>query len=118
MPLCYLEAKRCKRGRDIHMHENTAPMDGAATRRRRSIGRRRVGVGILLLGIALAVSLAATHPAAAALPHAAQRTRPAAGGPGGGDIPDSAIYLRYTGRGFSIEYVEGWLRTTAAHGVL
>src|SRR5437588_3726631 len=100
------------------MHKNTASRHSAVARRRRSIGRRRVGAGILLLGIALVVSLAATHPAAAALPHASQHTRPAAGGPGGGDIPDSAIYLCYTGRGFSIEYVEGWLRTTSAHGVI
>lgn len=40
----------------------------------------------------------------------------AAGTPGG-DIPDSAVCLRYTGRAFSIEYIEGWLQTTATHGI-
>lgn len=44
--------------------------------------------------------------------------RHAAGGPGGGDIPDSAVYLRYNGHGFSIEYVEGWLQTTTTHGIV
>ena len=36
----------------------------------------------------------------------------------GGDIPDTAVYLRYQGRGFSVDYVEGWLQTTSAHGVM
>lgn len=39
-----------------------------------------------------------------------------AAGPGG-DIPDTAVYLRYQARGFSVEYVEGWLQTTTAQGV-
>ncbi len=35
---------------------------------------------------------------------------------GGGDVSDNAVYLRYQGRGFSIEYVEGWLQTVPARG--
>jgi hypothetical protein len=56
-------------------------------------------------------------PAMASKSYGQLYTLPAAGGPGG-DIPDTAVYLRYTGRGLSIEYVEGWLQTTTMHGIL
>jgi len=76
-----------------------------------------VGAVILPLGAATTLLWPPTGAAhAATAPRAAQLSRPAAGAPGG-DIPDSAVYLRYTNRGFSVEYVEGWLQTAAAHGV-
>ena len=84
-------------------------------------GRRFIhtAVGVVTLTLAEAMTLLwpltnAAH--AATMPRATQLARPAAGAPGG-DIPDSAVYLRYTGRGFSVEYVEGWLQTATAHGV-
>lgn len=84
-------------------------------------GKRSVytAVGAVMLPLGAATILlwplaGAAH--AASTPRAAQLARPAAGAPGG-DIPDSAVYLRYTARGFTVEYVEGWLQTAAAHGV-
>ncbi len=76
-----------------------------------------MGAVILLLGAVTALlwPLAGAAHATTA-PRATQLSRPAAGAPGG-DIPDSAVYLCYTSRGFSVEYVEGWLQTAAAHGV-
>jgi hypothetical protein len=47
-----------------------------------------------------------------AQPWSAHAARPAAGG--GGDIPDSAVYLTYTAPAYHIKYVEGWGRQT--HG--
>jgi len=87
---------------------------------RRWHGKRfYIAVGAVMFPLGAATTLlwplnGAAHAAPA--PRAAPLSRPAAGTPGG-DIPDSAVYLRYTGRGFSVEYVEGWLQTTAAHGV-
>jgi len=75
-----------------------------------------VGAIILPLGAATTLLWPLTGAAhATTAPRAPQLSRPAAGAPGG-DIPDSAVYLRYTSRGFSVEYVEGWLQTAAAHG--
>jgi len=84
-------------------------------------GKRSIytAAGAVLLPLGAATTLLwplAGGAHAATTPRAPQLSRPAAGAPGG-DIPDSAVYLRYTGRGFSVEYVEGWLQTTAAHGV-
>jgi len=75
--------------------------------------------GAVILPLVVAATLLwpltdAAH--AATTPHAPRMSLPAAGQPGG-DIPDSAVYLRYTGRDFSVDYVEGWLQTAAAHGV-
>ncbi len=82
-------------------------------------GRRRfvwgLGASLVLVGGA-AVALPHGGAQASAPVAATSRTAHVAATPGG-DIPDSAVYLRYTGRGFSIEYVEGWLQTTVAHGV-
>ncbi|GEM_PF-2447271 len=80
---------------------------------------RWMGLGaILLLAIIVSTGVPRTGGVAgAASLDTRQQTAPAAGGPGG-DIPDSAVYLRYTGHTFSIEYVEGWLQTTTAHGML
>ncbi|MDQ2831695.1 MAG: hypothetical protein M3Y74_21940 [Chloroflexota bacterium] len=76
-----------------------------------------VGAVILPLGAAATLLWPLAGGAyAATAPRAPRMSLPAAGQPGG-DIPDSAVYLRYTGRGFSVEYVEGWLQTAAAHGV-
>ncbi len=76
-------------------------------------------VGAVMLPLGAATTLLWPHAGvvhAATTPRAPQLSWPAAGAPGG-DIPDSAVYLRYTGCGFSVEYVEGWLQTVAAHGV-
>jgi len=78
-----------------------------------------MAVGAVILPLGAATTLlwplaGAAHTETA--PRAPRMSLPAAGAPGG-DIPDSAVYLRYTGRGFSVEYVEGWLQTAAAHGV-
>jgi hypothetical protein len=35
-----------------------------------------------------------------------------------GDIPDTAVYLTYRGRGFSLQYVEGWSIRLQRSGVL
>lgn len=66
--------------------------------------------------MALALAAAATWCAGGAAHAAAPRAIPLAGQPGG-DIPDSAVYLSYHGRSFSVDYVEGWLQTITAHGV-
>ncbi len=34
----------------------------------------------------------------------------------GGDIPDNVVYLTYSGSAFSIQYPEGWLRSTSSNG--
>lgn len=34
----------------------------------------------------------------------------------GGDIPDTATYLRYRSRAYSIEYVEGWVQRSLSKG--
>jgi hypothetical protein len=81
--------------------------------------RRRfihTAVGVVILTLAEAMTLLWPLSGAAHAAPTPQLARPAAGSPGG-DIPDSAVYLRYTGRGFSVEYVEGWLQTAATHGV-
>ncbi len=76
----------------------------------------RIGM-VCALGVATIATVQSGHGTARAF-HAGTRpsTTPAAGRPGG-DIPDSAVYLRYQGRGFSVEYVEGWVQTTGARGV-
>lgn len=82
--------------------------------------RHHFGFRALTLLITAALALVWPHisvPAMASTSHGQLYTHPAAGGPGG-DIPDTAVYLRYAGRGLSIEYVEGWLQTTTAHGIL
>jgi len=73
-------------------------------------------VGAILAPLGLTAALLWPLAGTAHAASTPQLARPAAGAPGG-DIPDSAVYLRYTGRGFSLEYVEGWLQTAAAHGV-
>jgi len=80
----------------------------------RSIWRRVV---TLIAPLALTVAACPMiSPALAAPPHRPDQSWSLAGQPGG-DIPDSAVYLRYQGRVFGIEYVEGWLRTTTANGL-
>jgi len=54
------------------------------------------------------VALAAHDPIRGAPRQAFPRTA-------GGDIPDTATYLRYKGRVYSIEYVEGWVQVELAH---
>ncbi len=87
-----------------------------------NMGRRKrrrwagLGAGFVLGAVAVAAIPSAQGTARAAHTASQSRMAPAAGQPGG-DIPDSAVYLRYVGRGFSIEYVEGWLQTAAARGV-
>jgi hypothetical protein len=34
----------------------------------------------------------------------------------GGDIPDNVVWLTYSGAGFSIQYPEGWVRSTTSNG--
>jgi hypothetical protein len=34
----------------------------------------------------------------------------------GGDVPDNVVYLKYSGTGFSIQYPEGWVRSTTSNG--
>ncbi|GAC1437518.1 MAG: hypothetical protein NVSMB65_11830 [Chloroflexota bacterium] len=73
----------------------------------------RTWLGLALLVIPAAAAGAA-HPA-----YAAGLDRPsrlAQGAPSRGDIADNAVYLRYHGHGFAVEYVEGWLRTAAPRG--
>ena len=88
---------------------------------RTNMGRRKrtrwAGLGAAFVLGAVAAAIPSAQGTARAA-HAASRPRmaPAAGQPGG-DIPDSAVYLRYVGQGFNIEYVEGWLQTAAPHGV-
>ena len=79
--------------------------------------RLRLTVVAALAGLVTLASTA-TGVAIGASPHAYQQARLAAGGPGSGDVPDNAVYLRYKGKGFSIEYIEGWLQTTTAHGMI
>lgn len=87
---------------------------------RRWHGKRfYTAVGAVMFPLGAATTLlwplaGAAHAAPA--PRAPRQSLSPAGQPGG-DIPDSAVYLRYTGRGFSVEYVEGWLQTAATHGV-
>ncbi len=72
---------------------------------------------VVLLSCA-AVSVAAqTPPVAHAMTVGTSPSSMPAIGRLNGDIPDSAVYLRYQGSGFSIEYVEGWLQTKAARSV-
>ncbi len=73
-------------------------------------------VGTILAPLGLTAALLWPLAGTAHAASTPQLARPAAGAPGG-DIPDSAVYLRYTSGGFSVEYVEGWLQTAAAHGV-
>lgn len=58
---------------------------------------------VLCCGTGTAMGLSATAVAAKATPTPITRTS-------SGDIPDTATYLRYRGRGYSIEYVEGWVQ--------
>jgi hypothetical protein len=37
--------------------------------------------------------------------------------PASGDIPDNVVWLNYSGSGFSIQYPEGWVRSTSPNGV-
>ncbi len=82
-------------------------------------GRQRFvwGLGASLVLVAGGVAALPHGDAQASTPVAATSRAAHVAATPGGDIPDSAVYLRYTGRGFSIEYVEGWLQTTVAHGV-
>lgn len=73
--------------------------------------------GLLIAGL-VSVGPRVAGTAGAASPQASVQARFAAGGPGKGDVPDNAVYLRHNGRGFSIEYIEGWLQTTSAHGMV
>src|SRR5947208_15170012 len=45
MPLCYLGAQRCNRGRAIQMHKNAASMDRAVARRRQLRSGAQEGPG-------------------------------------------------------------------------
>lgn len=73
---------------------------------------------LLLIGVGTALAGPLTQTAQASTRgRTPLHTRLNAGQPGG-DIPDSAVYLRYSGRGFAIEYVEGWLQTTVTRGVI
>jgi hypothetical protein len=36
--------------------------------------------------------------------------------PGSGDIPDNVVWLTYSGSGFSMQYPEGWVRSTTPNG--
>jgi hypothetical protein len=67
-----------------------------------------------LLAILFAVACGSTgSPHAAASPQASE---PPGTVPVGGDIPDNVVYLTYSGSGFSIQYPEGWVRSTTASG--
>jgi hypothetical protein len=35
-----------------------------------------------------------------------------------GDIPDNVVWLTYSGTGFSIQYPEGWVRSTTSNGAV
>lgn len=69
--------------------------------------RFRAGAIALLLatvcGLESSVAHGANAVAAKASPTPVKRTA-------GGDIPDTATYLRFKGRVYSIEYVEGWVQ--------
>ena len=81
------------------------------------LGSTRLTVAAAALAVLVAFGPQAMGVAGAAAPRAYQQVRPSTGGPGSGDVPDNAVYLRYKGKGFSIEYIEGWLQTTASHGM-
>jgi len=76
----------------------------------------RIGMAFAL-GVVGFAAVTSPRGTAMAAPAAARPWLVPAAGQPGGDIPDSAVYLRYQGRGFSVEYVEGWLQTAGAHGV-
>src|ERR1700693_6124759 len=66
----------------------------------------------LLAMVLLAACASAHSPSAAASPQASD---PAGTAPASGDIPDNVVWLTYTGSGFSIQYPEGWVRSTTAN---
>ena len=90
-------------------------MRGTTHRRYYKAGALATGVIALLISGAI-LGWRGEPPASAASSPMIPRAAAAAGKPGG-DVPDNAVYLRYTGRGVSMEYVEGWLQTTTPHGI-
>ena len=46
----------------------------------------------------------------------AQASDPAGTVPASGDIPDNVVWLTYSGSGFSIQYPEGWVRSSTSGG--
>src|SRR2546423_6569352 len=92
-----------------------ATMQRLSERRHGATRRRRWTAAVL-------TTIIVSSGAMGGVAHAARvADRPAAGpaaGQPGGDIPDSAVYLHYAGRRFSVEYVEGWLQTAMPHGIM
>lgn len=77
----------------------------------------RLTVAAMALAALVTLGPQAAAIAGAAAPPAYPQAQPSAGGPGSGDVPDNAVYLRYKGKGFSIEYIEGWLQTSTKRGM-
>src|ERR1700730_11895533 len=73
-----------------------------------------------LLAIVVTAACSTTSPSVAgASPGATptpQASDPAGTVPASGDIPDNVVWLTYAGSAFSIQYREGWVRSTTSNG--
>jgi hypothetical protein len=77
-----------------------------------SLFRIRLIAPVIVVALTAACG-ASSSPSAVASPQATDKTGTVATS---GDIPDNVVWLTYSGSGFSIQYPEGWVRSTTANG--
>jgi hypothetical protein len=77
-----------------------------------SLSRLRLIAPVMVIAFTAACG-ASGSPGAAASPQASDIAGTVAAS---GDIPDNVVWLTYAGSGFSMQYPEGWVRSTTANG--